>query len=528
MNVNALKADELAYELEYRNVNCDGMTVADKRKSLRVKFTLEKLNASLIQSYAPIEYDVNEELKLCITKLTEIDSLIQNFASTRKATEYERLNTRLAHILNRLNRLNPTGDLLAIHSQTLARCIELIDELGQLYENDESSDDECSAADAPISSRYQPNIVDNQEPNANSTAVISNRVSFPTSANFACNHLPPIPNASTGPATQPHSDNDATNLQDLRQALEALHYSRTLPINNNRDQVKSIPVCKWDIKFTGDTSYMGVNSFLQRVEELRVARNISSTQLFDSAVDLFSSQGLVWFRSIRNTINNWDQLVEKLRFDFLPTDFDDELWEEIKRRKQGSDERPSIFIASMRNLFSRLQEYPSEAKQLKQVLRNLQPYYATQLALTEVTCFNELITLCKRLEDTRLQNAKYRNPNNCAPLQLEPDLMYKPHSSAGRKVSSGVVSSISMSSPAKGSTPKSKTKRFDYRNRNLVCWNCKLEGHSFRTCMSADRNVFCFVCGYENVYFARCPRCNPKNADAGESSSVASPPPQMI
>lgn len=43
--------------------------------------------------------------------------------------------------------------------------------------------------------------------------------------------------------------------------------------------------------------------------------------------------------------------------------------------------------------------------------------------------------------------------------------------------------------------------------RQMVCWNCKLTGHSFVDCISEQRNVFCFRCGFDNVITPKCPRC---------------------
>uniref|UniRef100_V5GJP0 Uncharacterized protein n=1 Tax=Anoplophora glabripennis TaxID=217634 RepID=V5GJP0_ANOGL len=58
---------------------------------------------------------------------------------------------------------------------------------------------------------------------------------------------------------------------------------------SNYESPKSVPVYKWPIKFSGNES---VNSFLQRVDELRVARKCTKEALFDAASDLFEDVAL--------------------------------------------------------------------------------------------------------------------------------------------------------------------------------------------------------------------------------------------
>lgn len=63
---------------------------------------------------------------------------------------------------------------------------------------------------------------------------------------------------------------------------------------------------------------------MERVDELRSARRISQDELFRSAVDLFTGPALIWYRSIRSTVDCWEAL-EAVRRDFFPGDYDDEL-----------------------------------------------------------------------------------------------------------------------------------------------------------------------------------------------------------
>ena len=117
---------------------------------------------------------------------------------------------------------------------------------------------------------------------------------------------------------------------------------------------KSIPIYKWGVTFSGESSGMSVYQFLERVEELAKARHASKVDLYASAIALFEDKALLWFRSVRSRISDWDALITALKQEFLPPDYDDILWDEMKVRVQSKSETITIFVAVMETLFSRL------------------------------------------------------------------------------------------------------------------------------------------------------------------------------
>lgn len=164
---------------------------------------------------------------------------------------------------------------------------------------------------------------------------------------------------------------------------------------------------------------------MERVTELAQARCVTKNELFSSAIDLFSGKALIWYRSIKNSITDWDSLVSLLKLNFLPSDYDDKLWDEIKQRAQGRDEPVAIFIAIMETLFSRLARPPAEVTLVKYIKQNLLSQYISQLALYEISTVTELCTLCKKLEEA--QNIKNKHRPNPSINVLEPELAYLQH-----------------------------------------------------------------------------------------------------
>lgn len=98
------------------------------------------------------------------------------------------------------------------------------------------------------------------------------------------------------------------------------------------------------------TTRTSLNSVLQRVEELMIARNCNEENLYYSAADLFDDVGREYRSQFRQKrFVSWDSLVTALRTDFLPSNYDDQLWQETRWKTLMV-----IHISVMVNLFSNL------------------------------------------------------------------------------------------------------------------------------------------------------------------------------
>lgn len=276
----------------------------------------------------------------------------------------------------------------------------------------------------------------------------------------------------------------AADIHDIRQRTQQKTVRDRLPITTAG--MNSVPLYKWGVTFDGSTKRESVNSFLQRVEELRIARNTSKEMLYQSAVDLFTGQGILWYRSIRDTVTDWDSLAAALKQDFLPPDYDDELWIEIRNRTQGQHEKIVIFLAAMKNLFSRLTHNPSEEQMLRILRKNILPAYQVHIALKDVDTVDELGKLCKKLEDvnSNLQRSRPQLKQNIA--SLEPDL----------------ACAVQVNDYCKSKHIRSK------HVAELKCWSCNQTGHIKRDCTKQSKNkIYCHGCGKPGVIKPNC-RCS--------------------
>lgn len=279
---------------------------------------------------------------------------------------------------------------------------------------------------------------------------------------------------------------------------ESLPTSHNASLNVSATQVikKPVPVYKWNLQFSGEIT-TSLKSFLDRVDELRIARNVDKHELFVCAVDLFCGNALLWFRSIRNEVRDWDSLVVKLKEQFLPPDYEDRLWDEIRTRTQGRKEAVHIYVAVMETLFSRLERPVVEITKLKYIKKNMLPHYVNQLSLTQINSIAELLSYCRRIDEAQVIQQNYHTPSKFS--HIEPELAYV----YDKPSTSGVNTR-----PTCATVSASKSENYNSQTiSKIVCWNCNGPNHTFRNC-SMRRKKFCFKCGKPNETTRTCSYCS--------------------
>lgn len=272
-------------------------------------------------------------------------------------------------------------------------------------------------------------------------------------------------------------------------------------------------ISKWNIKFDGNPNKL--YSFLEHVQEIAKSRKTSDTMLFASAVEFFIGDAFIWYRSVQADVKNWATLVDQLKRDFLPRDFDDELWEQIKARKQQKKEKVTIYIAHMETLFSRLTRPPIESTRVKFIKQNLLVEYYKQLALLDIDSVKQLKEFAKRLEDSNI----YLLGSDKRTFDKDM-LCFSYTATDGPREDRGPVGASSKCTRTfGGGAPRNPnfSRRPPSSNRDsqtagpskVTCWNCGLPNHTFNSC-TAKRNKFCFRCGRPNVKTVDC-TCRTKN-----------------
>lgn len=275
-------------------------------------------------------------------------------------------------------------------------------------------------------------------------------------------------------------------LSPTQQGLELSHAA-------NIDNSGRWDVHRWGLKYDGQKS---LTNFLERLEELRRSRGVPKGRLLQSAVELFEKDALLWYRM--NTFSSWEDLVNKLKEAFRPYDYESSLWDEIRLRTQGAQERVISFVSAMENLFRKLSSIPVESERIRIIRRNLLPRIQTQMSLTTTPTINDLIRTARMIEETEWRIRKFCPPPSISRNLMEPELAYR--RPASYETQAAPIDAREMAQVSKSA-------------ESAPCWNCGQTGHKFRKCQK-KRRIFCFKCGKADVISAKCPDCskNPRPA----------------
>lgn len=273
------------------------------------------------------------------------------------------------------------------------------------------------------------------------------------------------------------------------------------------------------LKFDGKSC---VRSFIQRVYEFSEARSIPDSKLLSSATEIFTDDALHWFRSIKDQVSSWDDLVVLLKKDFDKADYDYRLLAEIRARTQGETENITIYLAILSGMFARLLKSLSEEDKLEIVLHNIRPCYASTLAsATEICNIDQLRSLCRNYEIVQSRLVHFREPSAATSDTLAPEFAYKYATKA--KSTYDYKSSYSYNKqsyqPLKINRNTNINQKYlhsieeshhDAREKLPYCPRCRNNTHSFRDCSNTE--VLCFKCGRKGVKKPECPNCTGKQA----------------
>lgn len=446
-----LNKDELDYELRIRGISDKESNVEGMRKHFRSLLALEKAGSSLDIKY---DLDVKTEITECTRKLEELKTLVESF--TGSTNQSKKIDAKLAHMTARIGRIPGEEESSAgERSKLLLTLFEIV----PVYQNKAKLFDKKDD-NLPLDPHFS-----NPAPTQNiSTPTAQTSTSF-------------ILNETSSPNM---------NIQNA-----TIH----TPTNNNVSN-KPVAIYKWNLKFSG-SSDMSFNSFLQRVEELSRSRQVSKSDLFLSAHDLFEGDALNFYHMVVKYANDWDSLIALMKEQFVPAHVADQLWKQILSRTQGPEESIGLYVAAMSKLFDRMPTVIDDQLRLKVLKSNILPFYQERLTLQSINSPFDLIELCRKLEETKINIENYMPPKS-GNLTLEPDLDY--HSS--RKSKPLVVREMCVSPAGSSSNTtnnhKDRTPRF--------CFKCDQPNHLAKHCTSGI--VRCYSCKKIGFTKKSCPDCS--------------------
>uniref|UniRef100_A0A1Y1KZF6 CCHC-type domain-containing protein n=1 Tax=Photinus pyralis TaxID=7054 RepID=A0A1Y1KZF6_PHOPY len=426
--INRLSSDELIYELTVKGIT-EVATVEEMRKSLRRLLKLEKEGQSF--TYPEYPFSVEDDLRALSDKITELENLLQDFDGSDENLG-KKISTKINFAINRADKIIPQS---TEGKNKKSRIMIAILNVKSGYEKKTRVFMRTSMTQTQ--GVLDLNLLGDNESDSDSSIVEVNACSTPK-----------------------------TNRADIR------------------TNSKSIPVLKWNLKFTGKPTDMSLSAFLERVKELKISRHISDKELFDSANDLFSEIALIWFRANKSKVSDWEGLTRLLREEFQPRNYNDMLFKQIKERTQHPDESMGIYTAYMDNHFQRLTVKIPESARLKILLDNMAPFYKIGLALQikNIKSVSELLELARELEANRISVNDYVPPPPKSKNILERDLACI-YSDPPPVDEVGAMAS------------------------NVKCFRCNQLGHIAINCRNRQ-GKFCYKCKKPNFTVRTCPNCN--------------------
>lgn len=438
INFLLLRKDELEYEARIR-----GAEPASKVIDLRAQ--VRKLSKELpSDEIAEVDLDIVSEFHAVKDKLAYLNDLIVGAGKpTCTLKLLNRVEAVAHHLYHRLSRLIPTEES-PVTTENLDSLRENLDQILHKLDN------------------FMYNFKSGLSQRRHSNSI-----------------PPPIPAEDMAIGT------DSVTPPTVSPAKEITYY------NNGSGSA----IHKLGITYNGTTC---VKAFLQRLDELCRSRGITDSRLFNSAAELFTDEALSWYRGILNEVNDWAQLKDLLLVEYLPSDYDQKLMQELLSRTQGPDESIVNYLSIMKNYFIRLSTPLSDKVMLDIVMLNIQPYYSTQLALEKTDTWAELKRKCKLVEVANDRARRFTNPPVVSSSSVAPDLGYKPKSSRpAPKVAAVEAPEIPSS----------------------FCVRCRVKGHSLKSC-TAPFVVICYRCGEKDVTARTCPKCRPAGNTPARAATI--------
>ncbi|KAJ8934746.1 hypothetical protein NQ314_013216 [Rhamnusium bicolor] len=213
------------------------------------------------------------------------------------------------------------------------------------------------------------------------------------------------------------------------------------------------------LRFSGDKKPgMSISASLERVEELKVARNVSKDTLYSAGIDLFCNKAY--------------------QEEYLSSNYyEEELFEEQQKMTQHSSEIIGVYLAVMVGYFNRLRCTISKEEELKIILKNFHPFYLERLKDPLPMSISDLSICCRSMEARREMINRYvasRRGNS-----LEKDLAY-----------------VDVTKHVTAIESTSHTQLGRSLVKTITCYNCNQPERKAIGC-ALPRKLICFKCKNE-------------------------------
>jgi len=145
---------------------------------------------------------------------------------------------------------------------------------------------------------------------------------------------------------------------------------------------------KWNLSFNGTQDPV---TFLERLEEICEAENISPNRLLPYIPDLLRGEAAMWFRNNKYNWRSWREFRIAFREFYFPVNYEVDLEAQISRRLQKPNEPTSRYITELQTLIRRHGNIDAQTE-LNWLYRNLLPEFRQYIRRND---FQDTASFCK-------------------------------------------------------------------------------------------------------------------------------------
>lgn len=250
------------------------------------------------------------------------------------------------------------------------------------------------------------------------------------------------------------------------------------------DKISSL-INNWHVNFKGSLGEVPVEDFIYRV---RTLTNLHLGGDFDLLCRhshiLFEGKARQWFwrfhRQMKGSFN-WFDLCEALKRQFRDTATDNDIKDDMRRRRQRINENFEEYLEVLMNMNDRLHTPITDQEFVEIVTRNLRNELRYELLHVNIPNIAVL----------RSEVRKHEKFN-------EEVKVWPGRGSFGVRKQ---VSEVDVEVQHELEEDLEVLKATEMR-----CWNCETVGHRYQECL-APRRIFCYGCGKVDTYKPHCVNC---------------------
>lgn len=292
--------------------------------------------------------------------------------------------------------------------------------------------------------------------------------------------------------------------------------NQMMPQENNAR--KKNPVKKWNVKFSGDSTGLGLKQFLNRVQFLTDREEMRLQDVLRDIHFLLTGPAETWYFQRGARIVNWDQFCEEIIARFLDPNHDQNTKRLLLECKQSESEEFSKFLERFEKIELDLDRPLEDREKLIILKANLNFSYADKLITRDFNNLNNFMAVCRNLQThfkavkARQFFSRPRQENQQQQSHNQQQFYNQQLNNQGSRTpnnSNNSTNNRSMQNPV----TSSNSQRNGQNNRSttsFTCFNCGQEGHRYSNCTSPLK-LFCRRCGCPDVQTNNCNECRTKN-----------------